>query len=195
MLFEQIPTKRLNKITASLGINLGFLTAGFQTETHAKTLAKKIEIVEKYLKNKTGTIDYPGEYVADEAYVKWGPYDEFEELIYFTGVSRETGFALGGSMRNCVGNGNSTQTTSYSLSPHLVSALVKKRAVRCTSPAISTFPTLTLTNQKAIAAIEEGLIDARVLLSTELDFWPKSYWPAKGNTTKMFGLGHLFTWN
>lgn len=188
MLFEQIPTKRLNKITASLGINLGFFTAGFQTETHAKTLAKKIEIVEKHLENKTGTISYPCEYVADEAYVKWGPYDEFEELIYFTGVSKETGFGLGGSMRNCVGNGNSTQTTSYSLSPYLVSALVKKRAVRCTSPAISTFPTFSSTNQKTIAAIEEGLIDDRVP-ANRIRFLAKRLLSGEGKYYKNIWLG------
>ena len=162
MLFEQIPSNRLKKITTNLGINLGFFKAEFQSETNAVTLAKKIQIIEEYLTNKTGTIDYPEDYVCDEAYVKWGPYDEFDELIYFTGATSSTGFALGGSMRNCVGNGNSTATTSYSLSPYLVSALVKKRAIRCTSPAISTFPTRTDGNQKAIAAIEEGLIENNV---------------------------------
>ena len=159
MLFEQIPSKRLNKITANLGINLGFLKAEFQSETNAITLAKKVMIIEEYLANKTGTIDFPKDYVCDEAYVKWGPYDEFDELIYFTGATNSTGFGLGGSMRNCVGNGNSSVTTSYSLSPYLVSALVKKRAIRCTSPGISTFSTFTPGNQKTIAAIEQGLID------------------------------------
>jgi hypothetical protein len=158
MLFEQIPTKRLNKISANLGINLGFITAGFQTETYAGSLSKKIDIIEKYLKNKTGSILNPNEYIADEGYVKWGPYDGFDDLVYFAGEKEKTGFALGGSMRNCLGNGNRNQITSYSLSSFLVSALVKKRAIRCTSPAISTFPHRENTNERAIEAIEYSLI-------------------------------------
>ena len=159
MLFEQIPTNRLNKITANLGFNFGFFSASFQSETYATILAKKIEIIEEYLKNKTGSILYPKQYVADQAYMKWGPYSGFNELVYFAGVEEKTCFALGGSMRNCVGNENSTQTTSYSLSSFLVSALVKKRAIRCTSPAISTFFHGDNTNQRAIEAIEYSLLD------------------------------------
>jgi len=52
MLFEQIPSKRLNKITANLGINLGFLKAEFQSETNAVTLAKKVMIIEEYLASR-----------------------------------------------------------------------------------------------------------------------------------------------
>ena len=188
MLFEQIPSNRLKKITTNLGINLGFFKAEFQSETNAVTLAKKIQIIEEYLTNKTGTIDYPEDYVCDEAYVKWGPYDEFDELIYFTGATSSTGFALGGSMRNCVGNGNSSNTTSYSLSPYLVASLVKKRAIKCPSPGITTFPISKDIHTKAIQAIEEGLIDNEAPVN-KIRFFAKKLLHGDGRSHKRVWLG------
>ena len=129
MLWEQMPRKRFNSLSAKLGFNLGFANGEISANPESIDIYQKIRFIEEFLKRKTGYIFDPKEYVHCLMDVSWGQYENYEDMVYFSGHHDGVVVGLAGSMRNCIGSGNSTSLTSYSLSSAITQALVSKRII------------------------------------------------------------------
>lgn len=60
---------------------------------------KQIEKITRHIRKHEdcGTIDAPGAFVFDRLSVRWGPFGADERIVFFTGLTEKTVFALGGS--------------------------------------------------------------------------------------------------
>lgn len=131
MLYEQITMAARTNLSMELGLNLKIVQARFASQSVDRARHSKIRMVERYLRDDTGTIDVPANYVKGVLNMAWGPFEGTEAMVYFGGRTHRTHLGLGGTACNCLGGDVSSRKglTSYSCSPYLVAALVKRKAV------------------------------------------------------------------
>jgi hypothetical protein len=112
MLYAQIPQNILKKISADLGINLGFVSLSlkekkddFQGQETARY--KKLEVVTNYIKKNfpVGSIDSPKEYFEGTIQMRWGDYMD-TGMVYFGGNTDQTWLGLAGSSYHVIGFGS-----------------------------------------------------------------------------------------
>ena len=107
MLFAQIPTNILKKITAELNINLGMVSVSLKERQNEQTRFHKVEVVNNYINEhlEVGDIDNPKTYFKDTVPMMWGTLPVTPEgqgqlrknFVYFQGGTKQTKFGLGGS--------------------------------------------------------------------------------------------------
>lgn len=130
MLYEQISWPLRERLAFELSIDVGLVKANFKNTEYQFARSKKLEIVEHHLLKDTGTIFQPNTYFYGEMNMLWGPYQNYDNFVYFGGNGEFVHVGLGGTLTNCIGiSAECEQTSSYSLSPYLVSALAKKNEI------------------------------------------------------------------
>ena len=129
MLYEQVPMRNRESIAAELNINFGLIQTKFQSETVANARHQKIQMVQKYLGKKVGSIGDGKPYAHGVAKVAWGPLEEYPEVVYFGGNSNSCQLALVGSYGNCVGVSSSGSPNGYSSSSYIVGLLARRHAL------------------------------------------------------------------
>lgn len=106
MLYDQIPSRTLNKISAELKIDLKVLSATFSENVSEKTRFSKLKIVDEFIRKNEhiGTIDEPSSYFQGAMPMRWGPITGGDgELVYFGGITNRTFLGLGGSFKHVIG--------------------------------------------------------------------------------------------
>lgn len=157
MLYEQITWAVRERLAYELSLDFHFIKANFSNTENQFARAKKLEMVERHLENKTGTIFSPSVYFRGEMDMLWGPYDEYENLVYFGGRNEFVQVGLGGTLTNCLGMSNDRpSTSSYSLSPYLVSALAKKNEIHDPQKGYTRSHGMRELNEWAMKAVVES---------------------------------------
>ena len=131
MLLAQIPKNILNRIAADLSINLGVISVTLKQKQNEQTRYDKVKLVTNYIEKHVdvGDIDYPKTYFKATIPMRWGPYLDGDNLVYFGGETSNTIFGLGGSMHHVIGEEKGQSPThSGSLTPVILSTLEKEQA-------------------------------------------------------------------
>jgi hypothetical protein len=81
---------------------------------------KQLERIARHIRKHEdcGTIDHPGAFVFDTLKVRWGPFSADDRIVFFSGVTQKTVFALGGSSPHLL-QAPKPETAAY---PHTGSA-------------------------------------------------------------------------
>jgi len=160
MLFEQIQPKSRGKLVGEIEFNLALFRAKFNTASIEETRYEKIHVIENHLRRTIGTIDSPGKYFAGTLDMAWGPYEGYEEMVYFSCATPEVVVGLGGSMYNCIPNplARPTTTTSFSLSSRLVAALVRRKEIHLSWGGLGRHFSNADVNSDALSAIVQSAI-------------------------------------
>jgi hypothetical protein len=127
MLYPQIPSRLRENLATELKIDFKVLSTTFSEEPPEETTISKLKVVTEYIeKNEpVGTVDEPKSYFKGTLPMKWGPYGENNEIVYFAGSTSNTVFGLGGSMDHVIGSKgeSSAQYWAASTTPYLISTL------------------------------------------------------------------------
>jgi len=158
MLFDQVAPPSRGKLAGELEFNIGVLKAKFSTASVEKARHEKIQLIEKALAKKIGTIYSPKEYFAGTMDMVWGPYEQYEDIVYFSGAVQGVCVGLGGSINNCVHSDRATptSTTSFSYSPRLVAALARKKEIYLPGYGLGKRYSDSEVNSDALAGVVEA---------------------------------------
>ena len=136
MLFPQVPHDIKKKVALEFKMDLKLLSASRKTETETEdNRIARLETVVDFIRQygDVGSVDDPGEYVADCLTMRWGSYgDSLEDspVVYFGGTTEKTIVGLGGSMKHLLGSAVESHPHSYSARPFLMKYLVKDLQIR-----------------------------------------------------------------
>ena len=133
MIYEQVPVSARETIASELNINFGIVQAKFRSETVENARHQKILMVENYLSDRISSIEDAKPYSYGVAEAAWGPFGDYQNIVYFGGFNRLTHFGLMGSMSNCIGVKNA-DPTGYSLTGYIVYTLAKRRLLPPRTP-------------------------------------------------------------
>lgn len=136
MLYEQIVPEARERLAVDLGISIGIISANFRSEKVENAQHQKIQILERHLGSRVGSLIDPEPYVADTAVAAWGPFQDYENIVYFGGYKNGTHFGLMGSFSNCVGAPNASPS-GYSLERHIVHTLARRKLLPPRTPTSS----------------------------------------------------------
>jgi hypothetical protein len=80
-------------------VSAGPASIGAEGRSVDPTRYKQLEKITRHIRRHEdcGTIDEPGTFVFDTLSVRWGPFAADDRIVFFTGVTQKTVFALGGS--------------------------------------------------------------------------------------------------
>lgn len=174
MLFAQIPTNILKKISADLKINLGVISVTLKEKKQSeKTRFDKVKVVSNYIENHldVGDIEYPRTYFKARHPMRWLRFDS----VYFSGETERTTFVLAGSIRHIIGAPPNEAGEFMSYTPYILSNFAKFasekgvdiEAIR--SKSSESDPTLPLINEVSILASNMSLAAPK----TPLEFLSK----------------------
>ncbi len=160
MLFEQIKPRSRGRLGGEISFDLGWFRGKFNSQSVESSRYEKIEIIEDYLSEQIGTIDEPKQYFRGTLDMFWGPYQDYEEMVYFSGATENTAIGLGGTITNCIPNAGAKQTTttSYSLSSRLVTAMVRKGKLHLPRYGLGRDYKTDDINTQALEAVTEATI-------------------------------------
>lgn len=160
MLFAQIPTNILKKISAELKINLGVISVSLKEKVVDQTRYDKLSVVTKYINEHeaVGTVDNPQGYFKGTLPMRWIKLPEESEednnpdvipleekndskkgFVYFAGNTEHTIFGLGGSLRHLIGGRQESGWGVGSFSYYILRGLKKSIKIKIgpNSPQIS----------------------------------------------------------
>lgn len=153
MLYEQISPEARERFAVDLGINIGIISANFRSEKVENAQHQKIQILERYLGRRVGTLIDPKPYIADTVVAAWGPFEDYENIVYFGGYENGMHFGLMGSFSNCVGAPNALPS-GYSLERYIVHTLARRKLLPPRTPTSSCKGTPTAeANEKAFEGV------------------------------------------
>jgi len=136
MLYEQIAPEARERIAVDLGVNIGIVSANFRSEKVENAHHQKIQILERHLGGRVGSLLAPKPYIADTAIAAWGPFENYEYVVYFGGYESGTHFGLMGSFSNCVSAPNASPS-GYSLERYIVHTLARRKLLPPRTPTSS----------------------------------------------------------
>ena len=131
MLASQLPTKRLQKLSAELGIDSELVAGSIDHEQVKNNRYAVASIVTRHLEQsgEIGSCDAPRSYFTGELSMQWGPYnpdwDKPSPLVYFGGHTHDTIVGLGGSAHHVIGATGQARAHSQSATPYLVATLYR----------------------------------------------------------------------
>jgi hypothetical protein len=135
MLLPQVPHDVKKKVATEFGIDLKLLTAKRKTEEDSdENRISRLETVVKFILEygNVGTVDQPDQYIEDTLPMRWGPYAAIgyggPGFVYFGGETDRTIYGLGGSLHHVIGNVGTSEASSASATPNLLSYLGKHLA-------------------------------------------------------------------
>ncbi len=82
-----------------LDVSAGIARIGAEGRSADPTRYRQIDKITRHIRKyeDCGTIDAPGTFVFDTLDVHWGPFGADQRIVFFTGATSKTVFALGGS--------------------------------------------------------------------------------------------------
>jgi hypothetical protein len=125
MLYAQIPTSQRQSLATKLAIELP--PDGNMAPTQ-EALFAKTKLVVALLEEQgiVGSVDNPKAYFKGQLALRWGPYLDSEELVYFGGETKDTILGLGGSLGHVIGQVGRSGAHSHSATPRLIEVLSKE---------------------------------------------------------------------
>jgi hypothetical protein len=83
----------------NVDVSAGPAKIGAEGRSIDPTRYQQIEKITRHIRKHEdcGTIDAPGTFVFDRQSVRWGPFTSDKRIVFFTGLTQKTVFALGGS--------------------------------------------------------------------------------------------------
>ena len=127
MLYSQIPRHLRETVATELKIDLKFLSTTFSEDPTQETRYSKLEIVTKNIERSSviGTVDKPGTYFQGTMRLRWGPFEPFNEMIYFGGRTAHTILGLAGSTQHLISRiGSSEFSMGISEAPNILRVLL-----------------------------------------------------------------------
>lgn len=115
MLLPQVPHEIKKKTATEMGFDLKVLKMNRKTETESdENRITRLETVLSFIREygKVGSIDEPDDFIDDTEFM---PFDSVEPLVYFTGTTKRSVFALAGSTHHLLGSNSNSSTVSKSL--------------------------------------------------------------------------------
>lgn len=86
----------------NFGLGSGPLNVGIVGQPADPTVHSKVERIQRHIRKHEpcGTVDAPATFILDTVDVKWGPLLMDNKVVFFSGATSGTVFALGGSTSN-----------------------------------------------------------------------------------------------
>lgn len=129
MLLAQIPHDAQQKLAIEFKVDLKLFSASRRSEqADESNRFTRLEAVVSFIREygNLGTIDQPNHFIDDSLEMQWGPISSSTEKVtpvYFGGVTEQTIFGMGGSMKHLIGQSGSSHPDSESLTPVLINCL------------------------------------------------------------------------
>lgn len=101
----EIPDETKKRVSYELGFDIKVLKTSRKTESESEeNRVSRLETVIAFIQEfgKVGSVDQPDDYVYDTQPMWFGPSGQ-HPVVYFTGMTKQTTFALVGSLRHLIG--------------------------------------------------------------------------------------------
>jgi hypothetical protein len=184
MLLPQVPHDIRQKVAVEFKTDIKIFSASRKTETESDdNRIARLESVLDFLRQYSdlGSVDRPGEYIADSISMRWGPYTGTgpNTVVYFGGETERTAIGLGGSIRHVLGAVGNDSPTVGSLTPFIMKTLVHELNLDqpeihpslATHPDAHTLPfaAILLANQNMMGPTQRLEFVAKRLLDSDRD--------------------------